>query len=31
VAITLDAFSHAIPAMHEEPAALIAGPVFADT
>ena len=30
VAITLDTYSHAIPAMHEEAAALIAGLVFAD-
>jgi hypothetical protein len=29
VAITLDTYSHAIPAMHEEAAALIAGLVFA--
>jgi integrase len=29
VSITLDTYSHAIPAMHEEAAALIAGLVFA--
>jgi integrase len=29
VAITLDIYSHAIPAMHEQAAALIAGLVFA--
>ncbi len=29
VAITLDAYSHAIPALQEEAAALIAGLVFA--
>ncbi len=31
VAITLDTYSHAIPAMQEEAAALIAGLVFADS
>jgi len=31
IAITLDTYSHAIPAMQEEEAALIAGLVFADT
>ena len=31
VSITLDTYSHAIPAMHEEAAALIAGLVFAAT
>jgi integrase len=30
VSITLDTYSHAIPAMQEEAAALIAGLVFAD-
>jgi integrase len=30
VSITLDTYSHAIPAMQEEVAALIAGLVFAD-
>jgi len=29
ISITLDTYSHAIPAMQEEAAALIAGPVFA--
>ena len=29
VSITLDTYSHAIPAMQAEAAALIAGPVFA--
>jgi hypothetical protein len=29
VPITLDTYSHAIPAKQEEAAALIAGPVFA--
>ena len=31
VSITLDTYSHAIPAMQEEAAALIAGLVFADS
>jgi integrase len=31
VSVTLDTYSHAIPAMQEEAAALIAGLVFADT
>jgi integrase len=31
IAITLDTYSHAIPAMQEEAAALIAGLVFAET
>jgi integrase len=31
IAITLDTYSHAIPAMQEEAAALIAGLVFAGT
>ena len=31
VSITLDTYSHAIPAMQEEAAALIAGLVFAGT
>jgi integrase len=30
ISITLDTYSHAIPAMQEEAAALIAGLVFAD-
>jgi hypothetical protein len=30
IAITLDTYSHAIPAMQEEAGALIAGLVFAD-
>jgi len=29
ISITLDTYSHAIPAMQEEAAALVAGPVFA--
>jgi integrase len=31
VSITLDTYSHAIPALQEEAAAVIAGLVFADT
>ena len=31
VSITMDTYSHAIPAMQEEAAALIAGLVFAET
>jgi len=31
VSITLDTYSHAIPAMQEEAAALIAGLVFSET
>ena len=31
IAITLDTYSHAIPALQEEAAALIAGLVFAET